>query len=54
MLQIVEIFTYENIVFRGYITWSAILILKIFGMGTLTSLHRFRTKVHIIYKKIKH
>lgn len=46
MMTILEILTYENIVFRGYMTWSAILILKIFGMGTLTSFHRFKTKVN--------
>lgn len=49
-----ELLTLENNVFKAYLFWSAILVLKMLFMSLLTGLMRFRTMVCIrnitIYK----
>lgn len=35
----------ENPVFRAFLLWSSILVIKVLLMSLLTALHRFKTKV---------
>lgn len=45
MTGFVEIISYENPVFRAYVFWSSILILKMLAMAYLTSRQRRAKKV---------
>lgn len=42
-----ELLTLENNVFKAYLFWSAILVLKMLFMSLLTGFMRFRTMVRI-------
>lgn len=42
-----DLLSYENPVFRGYITWGGLLLWKMMFMAPMTGLQRFRTKVSI-------
>ena len=45
MASILENLSLENSIFRSYIFWSSILLLKMMAMALLTGLHRFKNKV---------
>jgi hypothetical protein len=44
-MRIEEILNIENPVFRGYITWSGVVILKMLLMALLTSIQRYKNGV---------
>ena len=50
-MSVVELLNFDNAVFKAYIFWSAVLVLKMLIMGPLTGIHRFRNKVNLIKKK---
>lgn len=45
MLKTYELIDLSNSVFRSFIVCSAILVLKMLAMSTLTSIQRFRSQV---------
>lgn len=44
-MAVFDALNYNNEVFRAYITWSGILIVKMMMMGFLTGFQRFRKGV---------
>lgn len=42
----------ENPVFREFILWSSVLVIKVLLMASLTSIHRFKTKVCFLTSEI--
>lgn len=40
----------NNPVFSTFIVWSSVLVIKFLLMATLTSIHRFRTHVGILFE----
>lgn len=44
-MAVFDALNYNSEVFRAYITWSGILIIKMMMMGFLTGLQRFRKGV---------
>lgn len=49
MKTIVEIFSYDNIVFTTYIAWSSILVMKMMCMSLATAIQRIKTRVSWIF-----
>lgn len=49
MKTIVEIFSYDNIVFTTYIAWSSILVMKMMCMSVATAIQRIKTRVSWIF-----
>lgn len=52
MLRTYELIDRSNSVFCSYIVCSAVLVLKMLAMSTLTSIHRFRTQVNFSFYKL--
>ncbi|XP_037938213.1 microsomal glutathione S-transferase 1-like [Teleopsis dalmanni] len=53
-----ELLTLDNVVFKEYLFWSAVLILKMLIMSPMTGFHRFRTQTFanpedLLSKKLK-
>lgn len=44
-MSVIETLDSNNEVFRGYITWSGILLIKLIATGFLTGLRRLRKGV---------
>lgn len=44
-MTVFDALSYHNVVFRGYITWGGILIIKMLLMSLLTGAQRFRKGV---------
>ncbi|XP_055383089.1 microsomal glutathione S-transferase 1 isoform X2 [Condylostylus longicornis] len=40
----VDLLSFENPIFKSYVFWSAVLIIKMLLMAPLTGFHRFRTQ----------
>lgn len=40
-----QLLDHKNPVFSSFVVWSSVLIIKHLLMATLTSIHRFRSKV---------
>lgn len=47
-MSVINALDFNNEVFRGYITWSGILLIKLLLMAFLTGLQRFRKGVSLI------
>lgn len=47
-----ELISLDNLVFRTYMGWTAVLVLKIFAAGLYTGLMRFITAVSRIYMNL--
>lgn len=45
MISTYQLIDRNNPVFSSFIVWSSVLIIKTLLMATLTSIHRFRSKV---------
>lgn len=45
MSAVYELLSKDNVVFRAYAFWVAVLLLKTLAMAMLTAAQRFRTKV---------
>lgn len=45
MISTYQLIDRKNPVFSSFIVWSSVLIIKTLLMATLTSIHRFRSKV---------
>ncbi|XP_055383087.1 microsomal glutathione S-transferase 1 isoform X1 [Condylostylus longicornis] len=43
----VDLLSFENPIFKSYVFWSAVLIIKMLLMAPLTGFHRFRTQTYI-------
>ena len=52
-MSVVELLNFDNAVFKAYLFWSAVLVLKMLIMGPLTAIQRFKTKVNLIKEKLK-
>lgn len=39
-MAVFDALSYDNVVFRGYITWGGLLIIKMLAMSMLTAAHR--------------
>jgi hypothetical protein len=46
-MAVIDALKYENEVFRGYITWGGILLVKLLLMSFLTGINRMRKGVSI-------
>lgn len=44
-MTVFDALSYDNPVFRGYITWGGLLLLKLLFMAPLTGFQRIRNKV---------
>lgn len=44
-MGVIDALSFNNDVFRGYITWSGLLLIKLLLMAFLTGLQRFRKGV---------
>ncbi|XP_061389395.1 microsomal glutathione S-transferase 1 [Musca vetustissima] len=43
-MSALDLLTFDNAVFKAYIFWSAVLVVKMMFMSLLTAMQRFRTK----------
>ncbi|XP_023302253.1 microsomal glutathione S-transferase 1-like isoform X2 [Lucilia cuprina] len=43
-MSVVELLSFDNVVFKAYVFWSAVLVIKMLLMGPLTGIQRFKTK----------
>ncbi|XP_030386657.1 microsomal glutathione S-transferase 1 isoform X1 [Scaptodrosophila lebanonensis] len=43
-MAVVELLNLNNVVFRTYVFWTGVLVLKMFAMSALTAVKRFKTK----------
>lgn len=48
-MPVLDLLSVDNPVFRNYVVWSGVLLLKTLAMSILTGSKRFRTKVYIQY-----
>lgn len=47
-MAVFDALSYDNVVFRGYITWGGLLIIKMLAMSMLTATHRMVKGVRYI------
>ena len=43
--KVLDLLSFDNEVFKSYMFWSAVLVLKMLAMSMLTGLQRFKTHV---------
>ncbi|XP_073830087.1 microsomal glutathione S-transferase-like [Musca autumnalis] len=43
-MAVLDLLTFDNAVFKSYVFWSGVLVLKMLLMSTLTAVQRFKTK----------
>ena len=41
-----ELLNFDNVVFKAYVFWIAVLVVKMLLMSLLTAMQRFKTKVN--------
>lgn len=52
--NLIDILSYENEVFRTYVFWSAILVVKMLALSMLTGMKRHKNKVKKIINESQH
>jgi hypothetical protein len=50
-MSVAEALSYDNEVFRGYITWGGLLLIKLLLMAFLTSIQRMKHGVSFRFLK---
>ncbi|XP_065364199.1 microsomal glutathione S-transferase 1-like [Calliphora vicina] len=43
-MSVVELLSFDNVVFKSYVFWGTVMVTKMLLMGPLTAIQRFKTK----------